>query len=234
MQHNPARLARATPTPRSIEAQESLSEAGQAISQGLIVFDADARVRAFNTAAVRLLHAHTPLDLSLLPGVPGGAQRITGADIALQMQIEQAVHDCAIQDFKPPRARTPPARSARTLRLSRVGAASGLVLRLSAIGEAARRAHGAHAAVLGQFAELRRSGHLDCSRLVELFDLSASSARVAEAYLRVDSVKDVARELGISANTVKTHLATVYERTQCSRRSQLIRLLMSLSVQYPG
>lgn len=234
MHENPTRLARATPIPRAVVAQASLSEAGQAIAQGLMVFDADARVLACNTAALRLLHAHTPLHLSPLPGVPGGARRITGAAAVLQMQIEQAVHECAVQGFPPPRPHSEPARSAKTLRLSRVGAASSLVLRLSAIGETARRAHGAHAAVLGQLAELRRVGHLDCSRLVELFDLSASSARVAEAYLRVDSVKEAARELGISANTVKTHLATVYERTKCSRQSQLIRLLMSLSVQHPG
>jgi DNA-binding CsgD family transcriptional regulator len=105
---------------------------------------------------------------------------------------------------------------------------------VSAIVDAARAANGAHGAVLGRLTALRRPLRLDCTRLVELFDLSASSARVAEAYLRSDTVKDVARELGISTNTVKTHLATVYARTRCSRQSQLIRLLMTLSARAAG
>jgi DNA-binding CsgD family transcriptional regulator len=52
---------------------------------------------------------------------------------------------------------------------------------------------------------------------------------VAEAYLRVDTVKEVGVMLGVSANTIKTHLAAVYQKTGCTRQAQLVRLLMSLS-----
>lgn len=84
-------------------------------------------------------------------------------------------------------------------------------------------------AVLGTLVDRARDLRLDTDRLCTLFGLSVSSARVAEAYLRADTVKDAARELGISTNTVKSHLAVVYDRTGCSRQSQLLRLLMSLA-----
>lgn len=195
------------------------------------MFDADARVLAHNAAALRLFDAHTSLRLSALPGIPGDAQRLTGPDGPLQTCIEQAVHECAMSASRSPRAGVAPERSAKTLHLAQADAATGLVLHVSAIVDAARAANGA---VLGRLAELRRPLRLDCTRLAELFDLSASSARVAEAYLRSDTVKDVARELGISTNTVKTHLATVYAHTRCSRQSQLIRLLMTLSARGAG
>ncbi len=169
------------PIPGSVTTHPTLSEAIPALSQGLVVFDADASVRAHNAAALRLLDAHTSLRLSARPGVPGSAQRLTGPDAALQARIEQAVHECAQSPSRSARAGVAPGRSAKTLRLAPAGAATGLVLHVSAIVDAARAANDAHGAVLGRLTALRRPLRLDCTRLVELFDLSASSARVAEA-----------------------------------------------------
>lgn len=214
----------------------ALADAGVAMPRGLMVFDSDARVRAHNPAAAQLLTAHSALELTPLRGVPGGAKRLTGTDAALRAQIEQAVHECAssMQPISVPGIGMEPTRPVRTLQLRRSAEGPGVVMHLSPLGEPIRRLHGANAAVLCSLTELGRREQLDFSCLVDLFDLSTSSARVAEAYLRADTVKDVARQLGISANTVKTHLATVYERTGCSRQSQLIRLLMALSAREPG
>ena len=206
-----------------------LSVAGLAMSRGLIVFDSDARVRSINQAAARMLDEHATFTLMPMPGVPGGAMRLVSSDAELHAMIEEAVHDCAASSALPALG-TDAARSVRTLHIkSARHALPGLVLHMWAPRAQEQLAIGAEVTVLGTLTELRRQTRLDCQCLVDLFDLSASSARVAEAYLRADSVKEVARQLGISTNTVKTHLAAVYLRTGCARQAQLVRLLMAIS-----
>ncbi|MFM1991908.1 MAG: hypothetical protein RJA99_4865 [Pseudomonadota bacterium] len=195
--------------------------------RGLLIFDADARVLAHNEAALGLLHARSSLRLVPLPGVPGGALRITGQDAAAQAAIEEAVHDCASAAAGVPTTDLPSRR--RSLHLRRPDSRIGLVLYLSPLVRRVPPDRPQPPAVTGTLIDLSRQPSLDGIHLSSLFGLSASSARVAEAYLRADSVKEVARRLGISTNTVKTHLATIYERTGCTRQSQLVRLLMALA-----
>ena len=215
-----------------------LGEAAERVSRSLLVFDADARVLACNAAARRTLAAHPWIGLAPLGGPRGaGAMRLLVHGTARHGDIEQAVHECAaaagaITAGGPvgPGAGEA-ARAVRTLHLQGGSSSPGLLLHLSGVvSRPSRETHRSGVpAVLGTLIDRTRPLQLDLRRLGELFDLSASSARVAEVYLRVDSVKDAARMLGISANTVKTHLAAVYERTGCSRQSQLVRLLMSLA-----
>ena len=83
--------------------------------------------------------------------------------------------------------------------------------------------------VLGTIVDRSVAPRVALSMLRDLFGLTESEARVAEAYLRVDTVKDVAEQLGVSVNTVKTHMAATYLKTGCTRQAQLVRLLMTLA-----
>jgi DNA-binding CsgD family transcriptional regulator len=204
-----------------------LHAAADALSYGLLVFDSDARVLAHNSAASRLLTHGSLLTLTPIPGVPGGAMRIAGFDGATQASIEQAVHDCATP-FAVSGLGIASPRPVRTLRLGRAAGERGVVLHLCPLQRSRATYQEGQPAVSGTLMDLGAPHRIETGRLMELFQLSASAARVAEAYLRADSVKGAARQLGISVNTVKTHLANVYERTGCSRQSQLVRLLMSL------
>ena len=217
-----------SPGPAARPGLQALAAAAQALQRGLLVFDSDARVLAHNAAAARMLEDDAQLALVPLHGVPGGALRLVSADASLQSAIEQAVHDCAMPASTPIFGLETPA-AARALQVGRTRSAPGLVLHLCALRETERADFAGEAAVTGTLVDLSRRPSIESTKLAQLFDLSVSSARVAEAYLRVDSVKEAARVLGISTNTVKTHLATVYERTGCSRQSQLVRLLMALS-----
>jgi DNA-binding CsgD family transcriptional regulator len=208
---------------------DALADAANAIPRGLLVFDCDARVLAHNAAAARMLGRGAPLALVPMPGRPNGVMRLAGSDPALQAAAEQAVHECATSSGSLAFGTESPS-AARSLRIDTAAPGRGMVLHLVPVRRPMRRGGaGADAsAVIGTLIEFGPREQLQVALLAQLFDLSTSSARVAEAYLRVDSVKEAARQLGISANTVKTHLATVYERTGCSRQSQLVRLVMSL------
>jgi DNA-binding CsgD family transcriptional regulator len=212
--------------------------AADLVPRGMLVFDADARVLACNRTARLTLGALPCLGLVPLVGMRGGpAMRLVASDAALQVDIEQAVSECAAfgdpANVVAPRIEPAP-RQARTL-LRFDDGLPRLVLHVARLARTAPGAANAALtpAVIGTLIDRTQVLRLDAQRLAELFDLSASSARVAEVYLRVDSVKDASRMLGISTNTVKTHLAAVYEKTGCSRQSQLVRLLMTLADSEP-
>ena len=210
-------------------ANGTLAAAANAIPRGLLVFDCDARVLAHNAAAARMLCRGAPLALVPMLGRPNGVMRLAGSDAALQAAVEQAVHECATPSGPPVFSIESPS-AARSLRIDTAAIGRGMVLHLVPARRPIRsgRTGTDESAVIGTLIDVGPCERLEVALLTQLFDLSPSSARVAEAYLRVDSVKEAARQLGISANTVKTHLATVYERTGCSRQSQLVRLVMSL------
>jgi hypothetical protein len=92
-----------------------------------------------------------------------------------------------------------------------------------------RAVHGGNAAVRCSLGEFDRCGRLDSVYLIDLFDLSESSARVAEALLSANTTKGVFRQVGICANTVKPDLVAVYKRTDCDKQSRLTRLRITLS-----
>lgn len=62
-----------------------------------------------------------------------------------------------------------------------------------------------------------------------LFGLSAREAQVASLLLQGHSIESLAVSLGISANTAKVHLASIFRKTGTNRQTELIRLLISTS-----
>jgi len=71
---------------------------------------------------------------------------------------------------------------------------------------------------------------LPVQRLVDAFGLTAAEARVALAASAGDGTPAIARGLGLSANTVKTHLRRVYAKTGVSRQAALVRLVAALEL----
>jgi DNA-binding CsgD family transcriptional regulator/PAS domain-containing protein len=62
-----------------------------------------------------------------------------------------------------------------------------------------------------------------------IFGLTSAEARVACELQSREALGAAADRLGISANTVKTHLKRIYEKTGTSRRSELHELIYGLS-----
>jgi DNA-binding CsgD family transcriptional regulator len=68
------------------------------------------------------------------------------------------------------------------------------------------------------------SGIEACARR---YGLTAAEVKVLNAVLEIDTVSDIAKSLGISANTVKKHLSALFEKTGASRRAALVKAVMA-------
>ncbi len=65
-------------------------------------------------------------------------------------------------------------------------------------------------------------------RLVDLYGLTPSQARVAIELGSGNSYKEIARELSISESTVATHVKEVYSKVKVNRQADLMRHIMAL------
>ena len=63
-----------------------------------------------------------------------------------------------------------------------------------------------------------------------LFDLSDTQARIVELIAEGLSRNDMADRLGVSANTIKTHIRRTFEKMAVTSQQELLRLLYSLTV----
>lgn len=69
---------------------------------------------------------------------------------------------------------------------------------------------------------------LDPEALVALYALTATEARIAVLAAAATSVDEIAARLGVSRNTVKTHLKWVYLKTGVRSQAELVRYLSGL------
>lgn len=65
-------------------------------------------------------------------------------------------------------------------------------------------------------------------RLVDLYGLTASQARVAREFGSGSSYKDIARSFNVSEATVATHVKEVYAKVKVNRQADLMRHIMAL------
>jgi DNA-binding CsgD family transcriptional regulator len=65
-------------------------------------------------------------------------------------------------------------------------------------------------------------------RLMTLYDLTRTQACVALAFADGASYKETARRLGISEETVRSHVKEIYPKTRVNRQADLVRLVLSL------
>jgi DNA-binding CsgD family transcriptional regulator len=66
------------------------------------------------------------------------------------------------------------------------------------------------------------------ARLVGIFGLTQAQARVSREFSSGGSYKEVARRLGVSVETVRSHIKDIYPKTRVNRQADLVRLILSL------
>jgi DNA-binding CsgD family transcriptional regulator len=213
-----------------------LARAADGLTNGLLLFDGTANVVATNAAA-RLLLADSP-DARLVPtpDPSAGCARLRLTDPASQSRLESSIRAMARRAADADRYPADPDDAPPAFAVGRIDGRPRLSLRLTMVPAAAGATQrpARSPAVLGLLVDHTQVAAPHPRLLHDLFDLGEAAARVAVTCLRAESVKDVARLLGISVNTVKSHLLTVYVKTGCTRRSQLIRLLSLLGEPQPG
>ena len=75
-----------------------------------------------------------------------------------------------------------------------------------------------------------RGGRAPPVELVQsLFDLTPAEARVARSLAAGKSVDDIAADGGTSANTIRTQVRGVLEKTGCKRQVDIVALLTAIS-----
>jgi DNA-binding CsgD family transcriptional regulator len=71
------------------------------------------------------------------------------------------------------------------------------------------------------------AGYLPQPRILqELFNLTPAEARLATQVAKGHTLEESAAELSISRNTAATHLRRIFEKTNVSRQSDLVRLIL--------
>jgi DNA-binding CsgD family transcriptional regulator len=73
--------------------------------------------------------------------------------------------------------------------------------------------------------DLGRPASLPATSMAEAYGLTGAEVRVAEAASGGAGIGEIAHQLGLSPNTVKTHLRRIYEKTGTKRRAELARVM---------
>ena len=73
---------------------------------------------------------------------------------------------------------------------------------------------------------------LDPAFLLKIYGITGAELRVAQQVLHGQSVQEMAQQLHLAENTVKTHLKRLFEKTHTKRQAELIHLFITLAQQY--
>jgi DNA-binding CsgD family transcriptional regulator len=175
--------------------------------RGLLLIDASRRILFANRTARRMLVERD------------GLQDMQGVLVLRDPKLH-ARFEARLQEAQASSAGE--ARSRFVFRLDREGArpaASLLVSRLEPAGVPAIAAF-----VVAVF-DPRSNRRIETALLGELYGLTSAEADVAELLYAGRRFSEVAAELGVSPNTVKTHLSHVFRKCEVSTQAELLQLL---------
>ncbi len=181
------------------------------LATALILVDARCRVVHANPAADRLLTA-------------GNGVRIVRGALATQFHGDAAALAAAVA-----RVAAEPGGGGETLAVRR-GSGRPCLLLVAPVGSAHLVSLvGSEARALVVLNNPDRLPADLPARLIRMFGLSPAEATLAAGLVTGGKrVEDLAEERGVSANTVKTHLKAIYQKTDTSRQAELVRLLSVL------
>ncbi|WP_055047369.1 helix-turn-helix transcriptional regulator [Devosia sp. A16] len=129
------------------------------------------------------------------------------------------------------REMTPAARSgglARPIafRIERPRADTPLTALLTAVPEEWRRHEGRDAVALLVLSDPGSTSYPDAAVLMGLYGLTPREARFAQTLVETRGMRPTSNELGISPETARRHLKSVFEKTRTHSQSELIHLLV--------
>ena len=191
------------------------------LASAVVLLDAGGAITFVNRRAEQLLRRAD------LVRARGGAQAqrlqlapaLQAQEAALQALLQRALQGPADEDE----------HFSQALVLRDADARPACVVQAAPLGAAHFDSGGRRARAIVFLYHLADASHLRPELLCELFELTPAEARAALQVLQGGSLPEMAARLGVSANTVKTQLRLVYEKTRTHRQADLLKLLLSLA-----
>ena len=180
---------------------------------GVLLVDGRGRIVTMNRIARQIVSQND--------GLRADAARVCRADVPAER--ERLAHLIASAANRESVKGAPPGGAVKLTRPSGKRALSVLVAPLTGTGQAAgsRRA----AILYVHDPESRRGTPVRV--LADAYGLTASEARLLGALLDGKRLEDAAAQFGVSLNTVKTHLQNVFRKTDTTRQSELLSLVLT-------
>ena len=179
--------------------------------QAVVLLSGTGHVVHMNSEAERLIHEHDGLIIErgeLRGGYPADTQRLR----QLIGEADRAARGASLQ-------------GRQTLRLTRPSGRAEMIVRALPVAPVVASTFGAgELATIGLFIHDPERREEPVEELIrDGLGLSQAEAAVAARVWEGDSVSEAAAQLGLSPNTVKTHLKSVFEKTGVDRQSTLVR-----------
>ena len=192
------------------------------LSQATVLFDASGEVFHVNPAAQGLLELADGLVLGADGGRPARL-RLRCADPASQQALQAALDSALRPDG------LHAAHFATAVMVRRQSGLPPFAIRLSTLPARSEFAQGqARAMAIAFIDDGARAVQFDPDLMRQRYELTTAEARVAEAAAHGLAVKELAQTLGVTPNTIKTHLNRIYGKTGVANRAQLLKLMMTL------
>lgn len=192
------------------------------LAAGVVLLDTEGYIQFSNHAARRLFCRASHVVLHRAPGERGSV-------LTLQPALARQVRDfqAAIQDVL-----RPGSESLRSVQLTDATGGAVCVLHAAPLCEASTfLGLGPRGGAAVFLYDLEEAASIPAERLIQLYGLTPAEARLAREVVRGGASESMAVRLGISVNTVNTHLRRIFEKTATHRQTDLLKLLLALSMQ---
>lgn len=185
----------------------------QQLSLGTILLDGEGRVQQVNPLGEELLAQNDGLS------VVGGRLRLGTPEqtAALQVAVDQVLSN----------QRQAVPSMVEVIRVSRASGRGDLGLVVRAVPRSHFTEGVAVPSVAIFISDPERPGGADAEALQRLFDFTQAEARLALLLADGYSLDEAAAAIGVTRNTVRTHLRSIFSKTGVTRQTLLVRLILN-------
>ena len=192
------------------------------LATGVLLVAQPATVVFANRAAQRMLRAEDGLRVR---GLPHGGHRLEAETPAQHEALDAALRQIMLDGDL-----LHATHFGKALRVDRPSGLAPYVLRLSALpGHNEFGRDGTMPRAIVFLNDSAESPRIEPELLMELYRLSPAEARLAVTLSEGDELAEAAQRHGISPNTAKSQLQSIYAKTGTDNRARLTKLLLALA-----